>query len=145
MREAEDGSFSLQALLDIRGAAEQASDEAERRRHLAAFAAYAEAFVAHVPRREGEVVEALLLARYFSFLPLALAEISEPIRADIEAALEAVKRDAAITDVLEPLWRVLAAIDAATRDGRWVADELDMPIATVTRHVLGWARAARAT
>ena len=138
----DEDAFTLGALLAGREAAEQAGDDDEAARRLGAFTAYADAFVAHVPRDDGEAVESLLLARYFSFLPLVPAETTEPIRADLEAALAHLTQGAEPAEVLEALWRALATAEDASNAGRWVEDERDLPIITVIRNVLSWGRGA---
>lgn len=57
MHDPPDDTFTLQTMLALRQAVEEIGDEAGRRRPLAAFTAYADAFVAHVPRDDGEAVE----------------------------------------------------------------------------------------
>ena len=142
MNDAPDDAFTLRTMLGLRQAAEEADDEADRQRPLAAFTGYAEAFVAHVPRDDGEALESLLLARYFSFLPVLPAEVAGAIRGDLEAALGYLSGGGTAAEIVDALWRVRGRIDDLVAEGRWDADARDVPIATVVGNVLIWARGA---
>lgn len=142
MNDPPDDAFTLQTMLDLRQAVEEVDDEAGRGRPLAAFTAYAEAFVAHVPRDDGEAVESLLLARYFSFLPLLPADVAATVRADLEAVLGHLTGGDASIEVVDALWRVRGGLADLAEQGRWNANEQDVPIATVVGNVLIWARGA---